>query len=77
MTISQTEKAAVRRLITDPAHKLALETILFKICGIRDECVNFGADGERKTTYMLGRRSVGLEIARLGEEAIKTLEEAK
>jgi hypothetical protein len=75
--IKDNEKAAVRRLVTDPAHKLALETILFKICGIRDECMAFGTDGARKTDYLLGRRSVGLEIARLGEEAIKTLEEAK
>lgn len=51
--------------------KRAIECILIDMCGIRDETFNPGltrdgrkVDGERVSTFLQGRRSVGLQIAR-------------
>jgi hypothetical protein len=41
----------------------ALEWILDDVCGIRRE--QFHPESERVTDYLLGRRNVGLQIARL------------
>ena len=49
---------------------IALRWILFDCCKIRDELfvpLADRADGRRVTDYLLGRRSVGLQIARAME----------
>lgn len=64
-------KAALKALNAGVAvaaqQQLALNWVLFDLCKIRDELFvprSGGVDGRRVTDYLLGRRSVGLQIAR-------------
>ena len=71
-------KAALKALRAGLANaaqqRIALDWVLFDLCKIRDELFvprASGVDGRRITDYMLGRRSVGLQVARAFELPIK------